>query len=178
MQRDRTVLRSISQTTSPPVLPVARIQPDSLHLKSGGVATVDVVCHWLCQCERSKLSYVGSCCPNTMTSRENRRSKAVEFSKDLTIRCHCFLVQLWSSIDGELRKQMDTQPHRNRVKHHHNPGDFHELAFSTYRRMPLLTSDLWRIELSRSIDQANQIHQFELTAFVYMPEHLHLLLFH
>ncbi len=44
--------------------------------------------------------------------------------------------------------------------------------------MPLLTSDLWRIELSRSIDQANQIHQFELTAFVYMPEHLHLLLFH
>jgi putative transposase len=72
---------------------------------------------------------------------------------------------------------MNTQPHRKRVKHHHNPGDFHELTFSTYRRTPLLTNDLWRIELSRCIDQANQTHQFELAAFVYMPEHLHLLVF-
>ncbi|MDX1926108.1 MAG: transposase [Pirellulaceae bacterium] len=72
---------------------------------------------------------------------------------------------------------MNTQPHRKRVKRHHNPGDFHELTFSTYRRTPLLTNDLWRIELSRCIDQANQTHQFELTAFVYMPEHLHLLVF-
>ena len=43
--------------------------------------------------------------------------------------------------------------------------------------MPLLTNDLGRIELSRCIDQANQTHQFELAAFVYMPEHLHLLVF-
>ena len=43
--------------------------------------------------------------------------------------------------------------------------------------MPLLTNDIWRTELSRCIDQANQTHQFELAAFVYMPEHLHLLVF-
>ena len=36
--------------------------------------------------------------------------------------------------------------------------------------MPLLSNDIWRIELSRCIDQANQTHQFELVAFVYMPE--------
>ncbi len=43
--------------------------------------------------------------------------------------------------------------------------------------MPLLTNDLWRVELSRYIDEANQTHQFELAAFVYMPEHCHLLVF-
>ena len=72
------------------------------------------------------------------------------------------------------KKQLNAKPHRKRVKHHRNPGDFHELTFSTYRRMPLLTNDLWRAELSRCIDQANQPHLFELAAFVYMPEHLHL----
>jgi len=43
--------------------------------------------------------------------------------------------------------------------------------------MPLLTNDCWRTELSRCIDRANLTHQFELAAFVYMPEHLHLLVF-
>ena len=72
---------------------------------------------------------------------------------------------------------MTTRPHRKRVKHHHSPGDFHELTFSTYRRMPFLTNDHWRTELSRGVDQANEVHQFELAAFVYMPEHVHLLVF-
>ena len=72
---------------------------------------------------------------------------------------------------------MSAEPHRKRVKHHHSPGDFHELTFSTYRRLPLFTNDLWRTELSRCIDEANQKHCFELIAFVYMPEHVHLLVF-
>ena len=55
---------------------------------------------------------------------------------------------------------MNKQPHRKRIKHHHNPGDFHELTFSTYRRVPLLTNDIWRTELSRCINLANQTHQF------------------
>lgn len=72
---------------------------------------------------------------------------------------------------------MNAQPHRKLVKHHHSPGDFHELTFSTYRRLPLLTNDVWRAELSRSINQANETLHFELVAFVYMPEHVHLLVF-
>jgi putative transposase len=43
--------------------------------------------------------------------------------------------------------------------------------------MPLLTNDLWRAELSRCIDNANLELQFELIALVYMPEHVHLLVF-
>jgi len=39
-----------------------------------------------------------------------------------------------------------------RVKHYHEPGDLHELTFSCYRRMPLLTNDAWPAYLAESID--------------------------
>ncbi len=67
--------------------------------------------------------------------------------------------------------------HRKTIKHYHNPGDLHELTFSCYRRIQLLTNDDWRRELSRSIDQAMERHLFRLVAFVYMPEHVHLLVY-
>lgn len=67
------------------------------------------------------------------------------------------------------------QPHRRLVKHFHEPGDLHELTFSCYRRMPLLTNDDWRRRLARTIDEAGQHCQIELVAFVFMPEHVHLL---
>lgn len=66
-------------------------------------------------------------------------------------------------------------PHRKRVRHYHEPGDIHELTFSCYRRMPLLTNNAWRIALSRSIDAAGAKTGGQLAAFVYMPEHVHLL---
>lgn len=69
------------------------------------------------------------------------------------------------------------EPHRKRVKHFHQPGDFHELTFSCYRRLPLLTNDCWRTELTNCINQAGEELRFELVAFVYMPEHVHLLVF-
>jgi putative transposase len=43
--------------------------------------------------------------------------------------------------------------------------------------MPLLTNDTWREMLSRAIDAAGQRHHWRLTAFVFMPEHVHLLWF-
>ena len=64
--------------------------------------------------------------------------------------------------------------HRKRVKHYHEPGHCHELTFSCYRRMSLLTSDLWRRMLSVAIDRAAEKHGFGLAAWVYMPEHVHL----
>ena len=67
-------------------------------------------------------------------------------------------------------------PHRNRVKHYHQPGDIHELTFSCYRRLPLLTNHQWRRWLAESIDDAVKIHDFHLNAFVFMPEHVHLLI--
>jgi putative transposase len=41
--------------------------------------------------------------------------------------------------------------------------------------MALLTTDSWRRLLSESIDRAVARHQFRTVAFVYMPEHVHLL---
>src|SRR6476619_3600322 len=66
-------------------------------------------------------------------------------------------------------------PHRKKIRHFHEPGDVHELTFSCYRRLPLLTNNCWRTMLSRSIDRACQSLGCRLAAFVYMPEHVHLL---
>jgi putative transposase len=41
--------------------------------------------------------------------------------------------------------------------------------------MPLLTNNAWRIALSGYIDAANDAVGGKLAAFVYMPEHVHLL---
>lgn len=72
---------------------------------------------------------------------------------------------------------MRPSPHRKRIKHFHEPGDVHELTFSCYRRMPLLTNDKWQALLARFLDQAVQEMQFRLVAFVFMPEHVHLLVY-
>jgi len=66
-------------------------------------------------------------------------------------------------------------PHRKRVKHYHEPGDVHELTFSCYRRMSLLTDDSWRKLLCEAIDRAVERHDYRLFAFVLMTEHVHLI---
>ena len=70
---------------------------------------------------------------------------------------------------------MNPAPHRKTVKHYHQPGDLHELTFSCYQRMPLLTNDDWRKRLSRFVDEAVSASAMQLVAFVFMPEHVHLL---
>jgi len=74
-----------------------------------------------------------------------------------------------------IEADMQSEPHRKRIKHFHEPGDFHELTFSCYRRMKLLANDRWRGYLARNIDSALIEFNFQLTAFVFMPEHVHLL---
>jgi len=39
------------------------------------------------------------------------------------------------------------------VRRAHEPGDCHEITFSCYRRMPLLTNDDWRLMLAESVDR-------------------------
>ena len=65
--------------------------------------------------------------------------------------------------------------HRKQIRHYHEPGDLHELTFSCYRRMPLLTNDDWREKFCRAVDCAFERWTFRLVAFVLMPEHVHLL---
>lgn len=64
---------------------------------------------------------------------------------------------------------------RKQIKHFHEPGHLHELTFSCYRQMPLLVDDVWRGMLAEGIQRATEIHQYRLIAFVFMPEHVHLL---
>lgn len=73
---------------------------------------------------------------------------------------------------------MDTSTakhHRKTFQRIHEPGHLHELTFSCYGRRPLLTNDSWREILSRCIDAAAVETATNLAAFVYMPEHVHLL---
>jgi putative transposase len=65
---------------------------------------------------------------------------------------------------------------RKTVKRFHDPGDYHELTFSCYRRIPLLTNDEWRHLLAESLDHAIHGQSCRLIAYVFMPEHVHILI--
>ena len=56
------------------------------------------------------------------------------------------------------------------------PGHVHFYTFSCYQRLPLLTNELWRQWLAESIAHAQQKLEVDLWAYVFMPEHVHLLL--
>jgi putative transposase len=68
-----------------------------------------------------------------------------------------------------------TEAHRKTVKHFEGSRHLHELTFSCYQRKPLLTNDVWRSILARSLKSASVEEGFDLIAFVFMPEHVHLL---
>jgi REP-associated tyrosine transposase len=71
---------------------------------------------------------------------------------------------------------MRPESHRKRVRHYEGRGHLHELTFSCYRRLPLLSNDAWRILLAEHLSAACRTEYFGLVAFVFMPEHVHLLL--
>ena len=65
--------------------------------------------------------------------------------------------------------------HRKQLKHFHEPGHLHEFTFSCYQNRPLLVDEVVLTAFSRAIDQANAELNILLVAFVYMPDHVHLL---
>jgi len=71
---------------------------------------------------------------------------------------------------------MDGVEFRKHVKHFDLPGDAHFLTFSCYRRMQLLSKDRTRLWFVEALDKARVAHQFDLWAWVIMPEHIHLLI--
>lgn len=56
------------------------------------------------------------------------------------------------------------------------PGHAHELTFSCYRRLPLLSRDRTRQWLVNAIDAARQSLDYDVWAYVIMPEHVHLII--
>jgi putative transposase len=70
---------------------------------------------------------------------------------------------------------MNSPEQRKQVRHFDDRGHCHELTFSCYQRRPLLDDDRRRVLFSAAIDAAVPRLGFTLVAFVYMPEHVHLL---
>ncbi|MEW5700684.1 MAG: transposase [Candidatus Zixiibacteriota bacterium] len=59
---------------------------------------------------------------------------------------------------------------------YNDPGHAHFLTFSCHRNQQLLTNDTVRHFLVETLDAAREIEQFDLWAYVFMPDHVHLLL--
>src|SRR5262245_52229053 len=69
----------------------------------------------------------------------------------------------WNARDGR-RKPFDT------------PGHAHELTFSCYQRFQFLRAERTCLWLADAIQRARTKYDFALWAYVFMPEHVHLIL--
>jgi putative transposase len=68
------------------------------------------------------------------------------------------------------------EPHRAPHRRCCNePGHAHELTFTCYRRFRFLSAERTCQWLSESIEEARRALNFALWAFVFMPEHAHLI---
>jgi putative transposase len=65
---------------------------------------------------------------------------------------------------------------RRKRRSFHEPGHAHELTFSRYHKFPFLKSDRTCHWLAKSINAARVALAFHLYAYVFMPDHVHLLL--
>ena len=68
------------------------------------------------------------------------------------------------------------QQHRKRVRTYNLPGHAHELTFSCFQRLPLLTKDRTRQWFIDAVKTARKDLDFAVWAYVIMPEHVHILL--
>ena len=66
-------------------------------------------------------------------------------------------------------------PHKT-CKRWNIPGNYHYLTFSCFHRQPFLSGDHAPHWLAGAITQARTEYHFRLIAYVFMPEHVHLLL--
>ena len=62
-----------------------------------------------------------------------------------------------------------------RVQRYDVPGHAHFLTFSCYQRLPLLSNEVWRTWLGANVRSACDELAVALWAYVFMPEHVHLL---
>jgi putative transposase len=63
-----------------------------------------------------------------------------------------------------------------RCKRFNEPGHAHELTFSCFRRQRFLLGERAQEWLAEAINLARNRHSFDVWAYVFMPEHLHLLI--
>ena len=65
--------------------------------------------------------------------------------------------------------------HHKKCRRYDIAGHAHELTFSCFRRQPFLSDDRFCTFLGEAVGRAMTIHRCELWAYVFMPEHVHLL---
>ncbi|MCE5186547.1 MAG: transposase [Planctomycetaceae bacterium] len=65
--------------------------------------------------------------------------------------------------------------HRKHCKRYNHPCHAHALTFTCYQGHPFLVHDPVCQKLAESISKACTRHNFSLWAYVFMPEHVHLL---
>jgi putative transposase len=73
----------------------------------------------------------------------------------------------WDPLLGEYRK---------RCTRYNTPGDFHYLTFTCYRRQAFLSKERTFVWLAEAIWAARAKYHFRLVAYVFMPEHAHVLI--
>ena len=71
----------------------------------------------------------------------------------------------------------DTGTFEKRCKRYNVPGHGHELTFSCFGRLPLLKNPTFCDYLAEAVRAAQHTHRFDVCAYVFMPEHLHLLIY-
>jgi putative transposase len=83
------------------------------------------------------------------------------------------LAGIWTSLYPD---PMDYWKRAHRRRNYDDPGHAHELTFTCYRRFRFLEAERTCDWLARAIDGARGRLAFDLWAYVFMPEHAHLLL--
>lgn len=70
---------------------------------------------------------------------------------------------------------MSQKNHRKTCRRINEPGHAHELTFTCFKNIPLLSKDRTRQWFLDSLCKAAEKHSFHLWAYVIMPNHVHLL---
>ena len=70
---------------------------------------------------------------------------------------------------------MDFRDRVHRPKGYNDPGHAHELTFSCYRKFPFLSKDRTCEWLAEQLDLVRRELNYHLYAYVFMPDHVHLL---
>jgi putative transposase len=70
---------------------------------------------------------------------------------------------------------MDWKRRQHRPKAYNDPGHAHELTFSCYRRYPFLSKERTCQWLAAEIEKARRELKYWLCAYVFMPDHAHLI---
>ena len=110
----------------------------------------------------------GAECPSSVPSAAPRRAFSGHSDTARLVPC------LPSDLRSSTFNLMSRDPESRHRRAFNEPGHAHELTFTCYRRFRFLSAERTCDWLARAIDDARSKLDFALWAFVFMPEHVHL----